>query len=244
MILIIFRRESMKAHSRDWEFLPISAKRAGSRRNLTIFSELQKEIVLGIRPPNSTLLEMELAEEYGASQGTVREALMLLQELGLVYRQAHRGTTVADCRQADALELLRLRLGIECRGIKRTFQKNLQPLLQTLEERLSRMLDAAKAGDEYLLSVHDRAFHLHLFEYADLPLVTPVLQRCLVHAHRYKILNHPQERDLIETANRHRVIIEALEAADEKRTVRELSTHITTIVDFGPNLIGTDELHD
>ena len=182
---------------------------------------------------------MELADEYGASQGTVREALMLLQELGLVYRQAHRETTVADCRQADALELLRLRLGIECRGIKRTFQKN----PQTLEDRLSGMLDAAKAGDEYLLSVHDQAFHLHLFEYADLPLVAPVLQRCLVHAHRYKILNHPQERDLIETANRHRVIIEALEAADENRSIRELSTHITTIVDFGPNLIGTDEIH-
>jgi DNA-binding GntR family transcriptional regulator len=231
----------MKAHPRDWELLPISSKRAGSRRNLKIFSELQREILLGIRPPKSILLELELAEEYGVSQGTVREALLLLQELGLVYRQAHRSTTVSDCKQDDAQELLRLRLGIECRGITRAFEKNLDPLIHILRERLSKMLDAAATGDEYLLSIHDRAFHMHLFEHADLPLVEPVLQRCLVHAHRYKILNHPKDRDLIETANRHAVIIEALESSDQIRSIRELSNHITTIVDFGPNLIGINE---
>jgi DNA-binding GntR family transcriptional regulator len=89
-----------------------------------------------------------------------------------------------------------------------------------------------------MLSVHDRAFHADLFDGADLPPVQPVLARCLVHAHRFKILHPAQNRDLVETANRHNAIIDAVAAGDVEQAVAALSRHITTIVDFGPNIIG------
>ncbi|TGD65282.1 GntR family transcriptional regulator [Tabrizicola sp. WMC-M-20] len=148
--------------------------------------------------PRSALLELELANRFEVSQGTVREALLLLQEEGLVHRAiARQGKGLADA----------------------------------LRHHLGAMQDAAAAGDEYLLSVHDRAFHAGLFEQADLPPVQPVLARCLIHAHRFKILHPEQQRDLLETANRHQVIIQAVAAVDA------LSHHITTIVDFGPSVL-------
>ncbi len=65
-------------------------------------------------------------------------------------------------------------------------------LADRMREHLHAMQAAAEAGgDEYLLSVHDRAFHSDLFACADLPPVQPVLARALVHAHRYKILHPP-----------------------------------------------------
>ncbi|WP_167852751.1 GntR family transcriptional regulator [Pseudotabrizicola sediminis] len=173
------------------------------------------------------------------SRGTVREALLLLQEEGLVHRMAHRGTVIADCRAEDAKELIRLRHGIECRGVRRAMARQGKGLADVLRHHLGAMQDAAAAGDEYLLSVHDRAFHAGLFEQADLPPVQPVLARCLIHAHRFKILHPEQQRDLLETANRHQVIIEAVAAGDAYAAVDALSHHITTIMDCGPSVLGS-----
>jgi DNA-binding GntR family transcriptional regulator len=208
-----------------------------SRRSYLIYTRLQREIVLGMLAPRSTMLELELANRFEVSQGTVREALLLLQEEGLVHRQPHRGTTVVDCRAEDAEELIRLRHDIECRGVVRALARDGAALADAMRVHLAAMQRAAAAGDEYLLSVHDRAFHSELFARADLPPVRPVLARALILAHRYKILHPDQNRDLTETANRHIVIIDALQACDADRARAALSHHITTIVDFGPNIV-------
>lgn len=53
----------------------------------------------GMRLPN----EFELADEFGVSQGTIRKALMALEERGLLTRSPGRGTTVARTTEAEAL---------------------------------------------------------------------------------------------------------------------------------------------
>jgi len=199
--------------------------------------ELQREIVLGILAPNSVLLELDLADRFECSQSTIREALLQLQEEGLVNRMPHRATHVADCRGADARELLRIRHDIECRGVVRVMENFDADLKDRLMFEIDEMRGAAADGDEYLLSVHDRRFHLCLFEAADLPSIQPILSRCLVHNHRYKILNSQPNRELKETAERHSAIIKALEARDVEQMRGALSHHISTIVDFGPSII-------
>lgn len=212
----------------------------GGRRSMVVYDALQREIVLGLLSPGTAVLELELAQRFGCSQSTVREALMLLQEDGLVIRVQHRGTHVSDNRTDDALELLRLRHDIECRAVHRVLSVYDPALRAALLARVDAMRDAALADDEYLLSLHDRAFHLALHEAAMLPSVSPILQRCLVHNHRFKILTTPKvgagARDLAETANRHSAIIEALDSEDASKAAAALSHHIATIVDFGPRL--------
>ncbi|QHQ34307.1 GntR family transcriptional regulator [Algicella marina] len=208
-----------------------------SRRSHAIYGELQREIVLGVLAPRSSLLELELAARFQVSQGTIREALLLLQEEGLVLRQPHRGTNVVDCRAEDAEELIHLRHDIECRGLRRAMSRRGKAMAEPLRRHMDNMMAAATAGDEYLLSIHDRAFHTDLFEFADLPPIQPMLARCLIQVHRYKILHHEQQRNLEETAGRHQAIIDGLESGDAEQAVLALSHHITTIADFGPSII-------
>lgn len=218
-----------------------SGRAVGSRRAFVIYTRLQREIILGMLAPRSALLELELAAKFEVSQGTVREALLLLQEEGLVHRIPHRGTTVADCRAEDAEELIRLRHDIECRGVRRVMKRIDAELIAAMRGHVHEMQVAADRDDEYLLSVHDRAFHADLFGRADLPPVQPVLARALVHGHRYKILHPTQSRNLMETANRHVVIVDALEAGNADQAVESLSHHITTIVDLGPSVLKGDK---
>ncbi|TYC51314.1 GntR family transcriptional regulator [Rhodobacterales bacterium] len=213
-----------------------SPRRSGKRSN-AIFEALQREILLGELPPGEGILELRLANRFDCSQSTIREALMFLQTDGLVERLPHRGTFVAGSRGEDARELILIRHDIECRGVAKVLSRYGALLRRELEEEVEAMRRAAKTEDEYLLSLHDRSFHLRLFDAADLPSVRPILRRCLIHAHRYKILNSEPNRGLLETAERHFAIMDALNSGNEDEAVKALSHHITTIVDLGPNIL-------
>jgi DNA-binding GntR family transcriptional regulator len=212
------------------------APRQASRRSHAVYVTLQKRIVLGELAPDAAVTELDLADAFGCSQSTVREALLQLNEEGLVRRMPRRGTFVAPCHADDARALLAIRRDIECGYLRRVVERGGERLGRELRDHLNAMRNAARDADEYLLSIHDRAFHMALFAAADLPLVQPMLARCLIHNHRFKILNSQPNRALEETAERHVPILDALSAGDVGRLRDVLDHHISTIVDFGPDL--------
>jgi len=220
---------------------PAPAHRPGKRSSL-IYETLRREIVLGVQLPKESLLELELAARFSCSQSPVREALLRLQEEGLVVRVANRGTLVADCARDDMIELIRLRHDIECRGIKRALKQYNRVVYRDLVLLLEQMEQAATNEDEYRLSVLDQQFHLRIYTEANLPSIIPMLKRCLVHNHRYKIINTDRQASLLVTAQRHKPIIEAMESGETHKVIDALSLHITTIVDLGPSILPIDPL--
>lgn len=208
---------------------------------------LRREIVLGTLAPGAVLRELDLAQRFNCAQGTIREALMRLSEEGLVMRRARRDTHVALANPEDAGELLRIRYDIECRAAARVMrgragdpghERAPADLARDLDAILQDMRLAALKGDEYALLEHDCRFHLRLFSSVGMPVVEPVLLRCLVHTQRYKVLNTaPEGRDLLATANRHLAIIDALDTGVPEALVEALAHHIATIADFGPQMI-------
>ncbi|MET3585601.1 DNA-binding GntR family transcriptional regulator [Pseudorhizobium tarimense] len=166
----------------------------------------------------------------------MREALLQLQEEGLVRRQGHRGTQVSECTEAEAVEMFRVRQQIECSGIVRALQMPTRTLIADLKALFDKMLEAAASGDELELASLDRDFHRRLFQDAQLPALDPILHRCLVHNHRFKISRSISPRDLVATAKRHASIIDAVEAGDVGKASEALRHHIATIVDLGPSV--------
>jgi DNA-binding GntR family transcriptional regulator len=199
-----------------------------------VFEALKRDIMLGTLPAGANLTELEIAAHFQCSQGPVREALLQLQEEGLVLRQGHRGTQVSLCTPDEAVEMFRLRNSIECNGIPRVMMRRTMKLTDDLKSMLEGMLQAADDEDEYRLAAIDRDFHRRIFDEADLPALNPILHRCLVHNHRFKISQSRSARDLRGTALRHCSIIDAIEAADLEAAQTAMRHHIATIVDFGP----------
>ncbi len=211
-------------------------------RSETAEHALRRDIVLGTLAPGSALRELDLAQRFDCAQGTIREALMRLSEDGLVARRARRDTHVALASPDDAAELLRIRHDIECRAAARVIRACDSDLLRDMDAILQAMRIAALQEDEYALLEHDCSFHLRLFRAANMPVVEPVLFRCLLHTQRFKVLNsEAASRDLRGTAERHVSILEALETRDAAQLNRALSHHIATIVDFGPEVFAVAE---
>jgi DNA-binding GntR family transcriptional regulator len=211
--------------------VPLRPARSGE-----VFVVLKREIMLGVLPAGEPLVELELAARFGCSQGPVREALLQLQEEGLVIRQGHRGTRVSDCTVDEAIEMFRLRQAIECRAVLRALQHPSRTLAADLKRLVDAMENAAHSGDEYQLAEFDRDFHRRLLRDANLPALEPILHRCLVHNHRFKISRSDAQRDLVATARRHASIIDAVERRDASSASDALAHHIATIVDLGPKV--------
>ncbi|WP_244487525.1 MULTISPECIES: GntR family transcriptional regulator [unclassified Aureimonas] len=213
-----------------------TGKRIALGKSAVAFTALKREIMLGELAAGQALVELDLATRFGCSQGTVREALLQLQDEGLVQRNGYRGTQVSDCTLDEAVELFRIRQSIECRGIVHVLRHPSRALTADLRALQAAMVDAAEAGDELELASIDRDFHSRIFADARLGALDPVLRRCLIHNHRFKISRSAEARDLVQTARRHEPIVAAIEARDLAAASAALFHHIATIVDFGPNI--------
>ena len=201
----------------------------------------RRDIMLGDIEPGATLVELEVAARFQCSQSTVREALMLLQEEGLVQRsRPSRNARISAWTEDEALEMLRLRRDMECRAAQRLFDDppaarpisclpcaRTSPAWRPLRQQTTNMPWPRWIGSSTV----------GLFSEAKLPSVEPMLLRCLTHNHRYKMLNSRDRHDLHHAAQRHVVIIEAVERRDTAGLVAALEHHISTIFEEGPLLL-------
>jgi GntR family transcriptional regulator, rspAB operon transcriptional repressor len=197
-----------------------------------IYTTVKRRIVLNELKPGMALTELGLARELGCSQGPVREALLRLQEDGLVLRSGHRGTYVTPLDPEEAEEILGLRKRIEVRAAPRAARAVDAAALKRLAELIGRMKAAAEAGDEYALIELDTAFHLEIFRLSGLRALEQILVRCILHSHRQKLWEPRHRRSLVETAARHDAIYALLAARDGTGLAAALGDHIDTIVEI------------
>ena len=191
--------------------------------------EIGAEIIEGIRKPGEDLNTVDLSNRYQTSRTPIREALMRLQEDGLVRRDGYRGTAVSRISADEARELLDLRLKLELAGCRNSASKadtDLPAVLSTITTEM----EAAAIADEHCDVIElDHDFHLALFRAADLPVLEPVLSRCILHMHRLAFISGPRSRPLIVSARRHWEIVEALKTGDAETLRTAVRRHIETV---------------
>lgn len=184
--------------------------------------------------PSQQLVELELADTMRCSQTTVREALLRLQEDGLIVRNGYRGTVVSPVSASEAQECLTIRARLEARAARQSSSRLDPERLDALRDGVRKMEAAAARNDEYALFESDQEFHRVLFRAADLPALLPILERCSLYSHRFKMTQSTAVRTLAETASRHWKIIEALERQDADEVERIVFHHVISVIGDPP----------
>ncbi len=200
-------------------------------RGQSILNELRRRIVLNELRPGSVLVELALAAELDGSQSSIREALLRLEGEGLVMRSGHQGTTVTDLDAAEAAEILGLRRRIEARAAKAVLRGLVAADLARLETALAAMRQAAEDDDLWAMVQADTRFHLDLFVISGLHAMKPILARCILHTHRFRLWAPWHQRPLIQTSDRHQPILAALRAGQPAQLRRCIEAHLDTIVE-------------
>jgi DNA-binding GntR family transcriptional regulator len=83
-----------------------------------VISGLRKAILQGDILPGTQLRQDEIAKRFGTSRIPVREALRQLEAEGLVSLHPNRGALVKTFTLEEMLEVLEIRIGLECRALR------------------------------------------------------------------------------------------------------------------------------
>jgi len=198
----------------------------------TVFHAVRRLILLGDIRSGQPLVEQRLARDFNCSQGTVREALMRLQEEGLVDRRGYRGTIVAQTGVAEAVQMAKIRLELEVEGIRHAAVSFTKIELDQVEGILVDMEEATQSGDKYTLSETDRLFHQTIFRSSGLTALEPILKRCSLHMHLYTFSSENADDRPSSTTDAHRPILDALSARDPERAAAAMEAHIKEVIGF------------
>jgi len=84
----------------------------------TVREALRRAISAGELAPGIQLRQDELAEKFGTSRIPVREALRQLEAEGFVTLLPNRGAVVSDLSIDEVVELLEIRIALECHALR------------------------------------------------------------------------------------------------------------------------------
>ena len=195
-----------------------------------IWDQLRKLILDGTLAPGTRLVELDIAAQTKASQASVRGALQRLERDGLVVRKGRTGTYVAEVIPEDLNEIFSVRSVAESSVVRRLALSIRPQQLRVLRGLVERMRDAARAGDPVGLVKHDMAFHEHLYLWAGHPTLLAMWTLIQAQLERFLIIyDAANYADLMEVADCHTPIIDALEAKDPDRAESEIQQHVGRI---------------
>src|SRR5512132_98295 len=120
---------------------------------------LMKEILDGHLAPGDRIVETRIAQQFGVSQGPVREALRDLELFGFVVCSPFRGTQVRKISTEDLLEIYPIRAALEGVAAKAAATRIDEATLKHLEGLIATMRKAARRNDGSAHAHADFSFH-------------------------------------------------------------------------------------
>ena len=190
-----------------------------------IRERLIEDILGGKLAPGERLVETRLAQQFGVSQGPVREALRDLELFGFVTSTSFRGTQVRQISTQDLLEIYPIRAALEGVAAHAAASRIDEATLTQLADLIDAMRDAANNDDHRTVVDADGAFHRAIVKASGNRMLQHVWQTlrlsittCVTHS-----VTH---RSLHVIAERHVLVLDALRARDPERAEAAMRRHI------------------
>lgn len=195
--------------------------------------------------------ERELALKFGVSRPSVREALRVMEVMGLLERRPGGGSVVTDVniggllnmvapiflkREGLAIELVELRYLLETRAAELAAANITQERVAELRECVERMTSAQELGDAEAEAVADIGFHQSIFSFTDnyalrqaATFVTDLLENSVRFGRRVVLEGGYGDRELLE---QHRRIFEAVASGEPEQARKAMEAHMNLVVEY------------
>jgi DNA-binding GntR family transcriptional regulator len=187
-------------------------------------------IVTGHYPPDSRIVETQVARELGTSQAPVREALRGLEAIGVVEITPFRGARVRRPSRREILEAYEVRSALESLAATRAVPVMADVDVASLSADLEAMRAAAAADDGRALAEADARFHGRIVALSDSGILGRLWRSLEPSSRTYLTLVVPGA-DPRWSAELHAPIVEALAARDSEGVAAALRRHFVEIGD-------------
>lgn len=188
--------------------------------------EVVRDMILtGVIEPDVPIRQDALAADLNVSKIPLREALVRLEQDGLVVSHANRGFFVRGMSATEAEEIYELRLKLEPDAAAQACLAANDDQ-RAVAQRMLAELDAAAAAHLPSVGPLNRAFHMALIQPGGRVLTTEITARLHVMADRY-VRRHLEGNDRHLTAEaEHREILQAWMSRDAKVVRRLVAAHL------------------
>jgi DNA-binding GntR family transcriptional regulator len=192
-----------------------------------VLDRLRARIVALDLPPGMVLSRADIAAGYGVSQTPVRDALMRLEEEGLVDVYPQHKTVVSRIDLAAARQAHFLRRAIELEVARTLAVQRDVVLVARLRATIARQRIALADGDYPEFVAGDQAFHRQMYEAADVPGLWEDVRRRSGHIDRLRRLHLPAEGKGQAIVRDHARIVDAIAKGDADATQKRVRDHLS-----------------
>ncbi|QDZ15760.1 GntR family transcriptional regulator [Humibacter ginsenosidimutans] len=189
-----------------------------------VTARLRDEIIDGVRPPGSKLVEREIAEEFGVSRVPVRDALKALITEGLVTPRVRSWAVVRRFTPSDLADLSEVRSALEMLAFRLAAARHTREGLAALRTTLDAELAAAYAGDVVAAHRAGADFHERVVDLTGNETLLE-LERVMRSRLRWLMGRHA---DLLRVAKEHEALYDAIAARDVDKVVDLVARHLQT----------------
>lgn len=224
----------------DMKANPLAAAPASTTVSASarIYADLRKRIVALELPPDTTLDRSELAALYQVSQSPIREAMLRLEQDGLVVSYPQSRTVVTRIDRSRIVQEHFLRVAVECEVVRRLAEHadpdsivRLRGYLR-LQEAIVEDLDQAA-----LFKQLDDAFHEALFEAVGQAGLHSHIASRSSHLARIRTLDLPRKGKMRAVFEGHRQVLDAIEEGDAIGAANAMRRHLSGTIERVPAIV-------
>ncbi len=197
---------------------------------------IRDAVISGRYAPGEQLAETKLAQALGISRGTVREALQVLANLGLVSLSPYRGASVTELTPDRGREIYTLRGCLESYAARLASEEGHidGAAVAALQERYTALVQAVHTDDVGAMVEADMQFHQTLSALSGHRLLLEHLRAIQAHSKRLLLYTDLYRTDAALVARRHALILDAIQVGDPELIERTVREHI---IDLGSETV-------
>lgn len=182
-------------------------------------------IVEGKLEPGRKLRDKDLADELGVSRTPVREALLRLENEGLVHTKANSSTQVAPLDSQDAFHLYSIVWTLESLALEQGFLHFQNEDVEKMVEANEAMLKAMEEHDNLGAVQADTAFHDVIIQLAQNPELSQIVATLKQKLKRIDLYYFEKKVDGQQSYKEHKKIIAALKRKDFSEATKALQNN-------------------
>lgn len=201
-----------------------------------IFHKLHQAIITTELKPGQHLSEQDLASKFDVSRQPVREALIRLQESGLVKILPQRGTFVMGISKTAMIDAHFIREALETALILDVIGRTDAEFEQRMNGILEKQTAAAARDDWKEFVAWDDAFHRAFAEFSGREHTWRVIESEKAHYDRVRYLSYWGRPYIELMIEQHKEILDGVTAGDREQTEKAVHKHLGYILKFMPKI--------
>jgi DNA-binding GntR family transcriptional regulator len=191
-----------------------------------ILRAIEEDIVFGVLPPQSRLIEERLTTRFGAKRHTIREIFAKLEDLGLVVRVPNRGAIVAELTPDDVRQIYDMREMLETTAARLTHLPAPEAVTDAMTDIQER--HAAATKDENFRAVFYLNIEFHRTQYSccENRYLVQTIHDYARKAHLIRAIKYGDRAHMAKVVAQHWAIIDAMKGRDHDKLALLIREHL------------------